>query len=93
MTAPLVVPSSPAIHVPPGLPGLGQLLDAWRDPLGLFLRGMAGGHAVVRYRFGPYTYLLLNEPGDVERVLEERPGLRQEPLLPGRCASSWGRGW
>lgn len=69
MTAPLVVPSSPAIHAPPGLPGLGQLLDAWRDPLGLFLRGMAGGHAVVRYRFGPYTYLLLNEPGDVERVL------------------------
>lgn len=67
------VPTRP-YYEPPGLPLVGQMFDVLRAPLPLFMAGMASGEPVVRYRFGPYRYLLLNEPEDVGRVLLDPEG-------------------
>lgn len=86
---------------PPGLPVLGQVLEAWRDPIALFHRDRASGHPVVRYRFGPYRYYLLNEPADVERVLvknaaayRKSPSYRALALVMGQgLVTSEGELW
>lgn len=59
---------------PPGLPLFGQLFEVLRDPIGVFMQGMATGEPVVRYRFGPLRYLLLNDPEDVARVMQDPAG-------------------
>ncbi len=71
MTAAVSQDYSSTFYEPPGLPLVGQLFDALNDPLELFMAGMASGEPVVRYRFGPYRYLLLNEPSDVQHVLQD----------------------
>ena len=71
MTAVALTESPRAYYEPPGLPLVGQLFDALSDPIELFMRGMASGERVVRYRFGPYRYLLLNDPADVQHVLQD----------------------
>lgn len=71
MTSAVSQDFSPTFYEPRGLPLVGQLFDALSDPLKLFMDGMASGEPVVRYRFGPYRYLLLNEPSDVQHVLQD----------------------
>ncbi len=54
---------------PPGVPILGNLLQGWRDPLGLFVRTQRDCGDFARLRFGPYDYYLLHDPVDVHHVL------------------------
>lgn len=56
---------------PRGMPIFGSIFDVWRDPLGFLLRGARDHGDVVRFRFGPYDYLLLNDPEVVRHVLVE----------------------
>ncbi len=54
---------------PPGLPFFGNVLDAWRDPLGLFVSTRRTYGDLVRFKFGPYYYYLVSDPDDVHHVL------------------------
>lgn len=54
---------------PRGAPFIGSLLEAWRNPLDLFLRGQAEYGDIVRYKFGPFRYHLLTDPDGIKRVL------------------------
>jgi cytochrome P450 len=54
---------------PSGLPFFGQITEAWRDPIALFLRTQASHGDVARLRFGPVDYYLLNDVAAIKRVL------------------------
>jgi cytochrome P450 len=54
---------------PRGLPFLGSVLPAWRDPLSLFLDARATYGDVVRFKFGPFDYYLVVDPDAVRHVL------------------------
>ena len=58
---------------PKGLPWLGSVLPAWRDPLSLFLESRARYGDVVRFKFGPFDYYLVNDPNVVKHVLVDNP--------------------
>lgn len=58
---------------PRGLPWFGSVFPAWRDPLGLFLRARADYGDVVRFKFGPFQYYLVNDPNVVKHVLVDNP--------------------
>jgi cytochrome P450 len=45
------------------------MVDAWRDPLQLFIRGHAAFGPTVGFHFGPYKYLLIHRPEDLRHVL------------------------
>lgn len=54
---------------PRGVPLVGSLFDAWRDPLKL-LSDCARDHGdVVRLRFGPYRYVLVSGLAEIQHVL------------------------
>ena len=55
----------------PGWPVLGEIVQVWRDPLALVVEGMQSGEAVVGFRFGPYRYVLVNQPEGIEHVLKD----------------------
>jgi cytochrome P450 len=48
---------------------LGNLLEAQRDPLGLFQRSLRDLGDHVGFRFGPFRYLLVNDPEGVRHIL------------------------
>lgn len=56
---------------PPGLPLLGSLLEAGRDPLRFVVRTMMDYGDLAFYRIGPHTGYLINHPGHVQHVLKE----------------------
>lgn len=56
---------------PRGLPLLGSVLPAWRDPLGFFLEARATFGDVVRFKFGPYDYYMVADPDAARHVLVE----------------------
>jgi cytochrome P450 len=58
---------------PRGLPFLGSILPALRAPLALFLESRAQYGDVVRFKFGPYQYYLVNDPNVVKHVLVDNP--------------------
>lgn len=58
---------------PKGLPWFGSVFPAWSDPLGLFLKARARYGDVVRFRFGPFQYYLVNDPNVVKHVLVDNP--------------------
>ncbi len=58
---------------PKGLPFVGSVLPAWRDPLGLFLGARARYGDVVRFKFGPFDYYLVNDPNVIKHVLVDNP--------------------
>jgi cytochrome P450 len=58
---------------PRGLPFFGSVFPAWRDPLGLFLESRARYGDVVRFKFGPFDYYLVNDPNVVKHVLVDNP--------------------
>jgi cytochrome P450 len=58
---------------PKGLPWFGSVFPAWRDPLGLFLESRARYGDVVRFKFGPFQYYLVNDPNVVKHVLVDNP--------------------
>ena len=63
--------TSHAISEPRGWPVVGHLFAVMRDPLGLLMEGMKSGRPLVRYRFGPFRYVLVNEPDAVGQVLRD----------------------
>jgi cytochrome P450 len=63
------LPASRVPSGPKGLPILGSFLDAIRDPLGLFERTRAEHGDIALFRFGPFRYVLVNDPDDVQHVL------------------------
>jgi cytochrome P450 len=54
---------------PKGLPWLGSVLPAWKDPVGLFMRSQTEFGDVVLFKFGPYDYYLVNDPDVIRHVL------------------------
>ena len=50
-------------------PLFGNVLEAWRDPLTLFLNSTRAHGDVVKFRFGPYDYFLLNDAEAVKHLL------------------------
>ena len=58
---------------PRGLPWFGSVLPAWRDPLTLFLQSRERYGDVVRFKFGPFQYYLVNDPDIVKHVLVDNP--------------------
>jgi len=58
---------------PKGVPWFGSTLRAWKDPLDLFLESQATYGDIVRFRFGPFTYYLVNDPDVVKHVLVDNP--------------------
>ena len=61
----------------PVMPGgqrvLGHALEFGRDPLALFQRAREHGD-VVRMRFGPFCFYVLNSPSAIRQALSARPG-------------------
>lgn len=54
---------------PRGVPLLGCFPEGLRDPLGLFERARAEHGDVALLRFGPFRYVLCNDPAYVQHVL------------------------
>lgn len=64
------IPRAPG---PRGLPWFGSVFPAWRDPLALFLQSRDRYGDVVRFKFGPFQYYLVNDPEVVKHVLVDNP--------------------
>ena len=64
------IPRAPG---PRGLPWFGSVFPAWRDPLTLFLQSRDRYGDVVRFKFGPFQYYLVNDPDVVKHVLVDNP--------------------
>src|SRR5690349_15760546 len=58
---------------PGGVPVFGSLFDAWRDPLKLLSESARQHGDVVRFRFGPYDYVLLSGTNEIQHVLVKNP--------------------
>jgi len=54
---------------PRGVPIVGSLFDAWRDPLKLLSEGARDHGNVVRFRFGAFQYLLVSGLSEIQYVL------------------------
>jgi len=54
---------------PRGIPLLGSLFDAWRNPLELLQEGARTHGDVVRFRFGIYHYILVSGLSEIQHVL------------------------
>jgi cytochrome P450 len=54
---------------PRGIPFLGSLFDAWRNPLKLLHEGARDHGNVVRFRFGVYRYVLVSGLTEIQHVL------------------------
>ncbi|WP_394834168.1 cytochrome P450 [Pendulispora rubella] len=52
-----------------GLPYFGHTFEAGRDPLGFFGKAARDHGDIVQFDFGPYRYVLANEPESIKRVL------------------------
>lgn len=73
-----------------GLPGVGDVLDMRRDPLG-YLERVAPLGDVVRLRFGRSVYLL-NHPDHARRVLHENHANYRKSFFYGRMKPLVGEG-
>ena len=68
---------------PRGVPIVGSLFDAWRDPLKLLSEGARDHGNVVRFRFGAFQYLLVSGLSEIQHVLvKNQKNYSQEPQLP-----------
>src|SRR6185503_14566250 len=54
---------------PRGVPLLGSLFEAWRNPLELLQEGARAHGDVVRFRFGIYQYVLVSGLSEIQHVL------------------------
>src|SRR5579883_2668489 len=54
---------------PKGLPVIGNVLEAWRDPLGLLMRSARDYGDHVRFRFGPYEAIWTSDLSSIKHVL------------------------
>src|SRR3954451_5702222 len=58
---------------PRGLPFSGSVSPAWREPLNFFMESRVTYGDVVRFKFGPFRYYLVNDPNVVKHVLVDNP--------------------
>ncbi|MBT8492739.1 MAG: cytochrome P450 [Deltaproteobacteria bacterium] len=63
---------------PPGLPLVGSLVDAIREPLGFLERNKARYGPTFRVRIGPYRILQIHEPEHIRHVLVQNAGNYQK---------------
>src|ERR1700729_2139052 len=79
----------------PMMPGgqrvLGHALEFGRDPLALFQRAREHGD-VVRIRFGPFCFYVLNSPGVIRQALVGEAGKLGKGLNFGRAKRLIGNG-
>lgn len=69
---------------PPGLPLLGSAVDMLKDMLTVFSRGLIEYGDTVRYRFGPFEFVIIHRPEDIRTVLLERADdFRKSPSYDG----------
>jgi cytochrome P450 len=69
---------------PTGVPLLGSFFDVQRDVLGMFERGLREHGDTVRYRFGPFDFVVVHRPEDIRTVLLERADdFRKSPSYAG----------
>lgn len=69
---------------PTGVPLLGSFFDVHRDVLELFERGLREHGDTVRYRFGPFDFVVVHRPEDIRAVLLERADdFRKSPSYAG----------
>ena len=58
---------------PRGVPWFGSTFEAWKDPLRLMASAVRDHGHVVQFRFGPFDYVLVDEPAGVKHVLVDNP--------------------
>jgi cytochrome P450 len=63
-------PSPPG---PPGLPFFGNVLDVWRDPVGILVESSRTYGSMVGLRFGPFRFFLVGDPDGIRHVLVDNP--------------------
>lgn len=89
MSTTSALPASPptptqSFPAPRGKPLVGQLFDAWEDPLALFTRATAEHGDLVKLRFAWLDYYLLNDAAAAHRVLvENAKGYHKSPNYDG----------
>ncbi|MBK6518181.1 MAG: cytochrome P450 [Polyangiaceae bacterium] len=89
MSTTSVLPAGPStlpktFASPKGRPFVGQLFDAWEDPLALFTRTTKDHGDLVRLRFAWLDYYLLNDAAAAHRVLvENAKGYHKSPNYDG----------
>ena len=54
---------------PRGVPLFGNTLGAWKDVLKLMFQSWQAHGDIVRFKFGPYDYLFINDPDAIRHVL------------------------
>ncbi|HVJ94994.1 MAG TPA: cytochrome P450 [Labilithrix sp.] len=54
---------------PKGVPFFGSVFSAWRNPLRLMVEAHEQYGDIVRFKFGPYNYYLVNAPDILRHVL------------------------
>jgi cytochrome P450 len=69
---------------PRGLPLLGSAVEMLDDILTMFSRGLLEYGDTVRYRFGPFEFVMIHRPEDVRAVLLDRADeYRKSPSYDG----------
>ena len=54
-----------------GLPYVGHLTRAWRDPIGVLRDALAAHPGASRLRFGPWDYVVVSSPDSVKHILTD----------------------
>ena len=65
---------SSSLRLPPGPPGAVfsfNIMEGWRDPIGMMRRQTERHGDIVWMRFGPVRYVVVNHPDGVRRILVE----------------------
>jgi cytochrome P450 len=70
-TSALSIAGPRTVTGPKGLPLIGSILDAWRDPIRMMTHALREHGDVVRFRFAWLDYYVLNDPAAAHRVLVE----------------------
>src|SRR5690554_4503987 len=69
---------------PEGMPLIGSVVDMRTDVLALFERGRREFGDTVRFRFGPFDFVVIHRPEDIRTVLLERADdFRKSPSYEG----------
>jgi cytochrome P450 len=101
---PTIATHAPTARVAPGpraLPWIGSTFEALREPYGFFERVWRAHGDVVRLRFGPFVYLVVNDPDAIHHVLvrnaanypKSRTYRLFKPLLGDGLLTSEGDHW